>query len=107
MTIKTFRDILREYADTGELDDQYVSLGDYEASQNKLYELLTINNDTIKALLTSASKLEDLLQRWQEIAPELSDFPHWESYQGQSLELQQLIADTQAAIGGTNEPVNQ
>lgn len=145
MTI-TLRDILRQFADTGNLDSEYVSLAEYEAMQIDLQwvqtQLIIDGHDPDCACVTASSvdcscgqrekvlhelellksgfgvspiekplidfvelktknkTLLAILKRWDEISEELHDSKHWDSYQGQSIELTQLIADTTEAVKG-------
>lgn len=69
----TLRDILRKFADTGNLDAEYVPASEYEA-------------------------LQAILKRWTDWSPALTDSVNVNNQQVQSDRLINLIAATKAAL---------
>jgi len=117
----TLREILREYADTGNLDAEYVPIAEYEAlkiqagnmSQDKerdiisrderVFELQTEIEMLRNAIALSAinsHNLKELLWKWAEIESSLAVFhPKFPDLWARTERLIELIAATKAVLG--------
>jgi hypothetical protein len=106
MTI-TLRDILRQYADNGSLDSEYVPVAEYEALEvliTKAQSVINSHNALVstrqayEALSKENEALLGLLTKWAEKA---NDGIIDDTFNGvRSPELDQLIAATKAAVEG-------
>jgi hypothetical protein len=96
----TLREILRQYADTGSLEAEYMTLAEYEAlkvqagnmSQDKERNIIS-RDERIFELQTENEALSALLRQWAEIGPNLHTH-----YGIISPKLYRLINDTKAAL---------
>lgn len=102
----TAREIFLAYTGVHNTPDgkpqEYVTIEDY----NRMATQADRNSDKVQELKVVVDELKAILQRWATHQYYLNDAcdsdGHWRSGK-----LTQLIADTQSAIGGTNEPINQ
>lgn len=97
----TLREILRQFADNGDLDNEYVTLQEYEAlkvkagnmSQDKERDIIS-RDERIFELETENEALKAILQQWAEIGQSLFGTSQmWEK------DLVKLITATKAVLG--------
>lgn len=82
-----------------DMSGEYVPLAEYQALKAQYRELGDSSNDAIQSLVKQRSKLQSLIQRVNEIGPNLFDLVWFDDYQtDMSPELKQLLADLKEAV---------